>query len=333
MKHSKIYDVPTNIITGFLGSGKTSVILNLLQQRPAHERWAILVNEFGEIGVDGSLMQGQLLDHEGVFIKEVPGGCMCCTAGVSMQIALNQLLKEANPHRLLIEPTGLGHPIEILQVLSNKYNKNVLNIEKSITLVDARNLKDARYTEHDIFNQQIAIADIVVGSKSDLYTPSDKKALSDFINQKTLTPQYVGFIEHGNISLDLLLGPSKKLTTLTACDNHHSHANTSSIDDDLMLKSGFVKAINSGEGFQSIGWRFSAKTIFDRPTLYQFLKSLNVVRVKAVFNTADGMFGYNTAGDGIIETSLNKCKESRIEIINNNIDEQWEHELLKLIKS
>ncbi len=102
-----ILGVPTNIITGFLGVGKTSAILNLMANKPENERWAVLVNEFGEIGVDGSLVQGQQSEEQQVFIREVPGGCMCCAAGLPMQIALNQLLNEAKPDRLLIEPTGL----------------------------------------------------------------------------------------------------------------------------------------------------------------------------------------------------------------------------------
>ena len=60
MTNQKILAVPTNIITGFLGAGKTSAILHLLRQKPADERWAVLVNEFGEIGVDGSLLNGQV---------------------------------------------------------------------------------------------------------------------------------------------------------------------------------------------------------------------------------------------------------------------------------
>ena len=113
--------VPTNIITGFLGVGKTSTILDLLAQKPKHERWAILINEFGEVGIDGSLVQGFLKEDQQVFIKEVPGGCMCCAAGLPMQIALNQLLARAKPHRLLIEPTGLGHPIEVLETLDQPH--------------------------------------------------------------------------------------------------------------------------------------------------------------------------------------------------------------------
>ena len=96
--------VPTNIITGFLGVGKTTAILNLLKNKPENENWAVLVNEFGEIGIDGALMTDQ-----GAVIKEVPAGCMCCTAGVPMSVGINALLRQ-KPHCLLIEPTGLGHP-------------------------------------------------------------------------------------------------------------------------------------------------------------------------------------------------------------------------------
>ena len=109
-----VHAVPTNIITGFLGVGKTSTILHLLENKPGNERWAVLVNEFGEIGIDGSLFEGQRGDKQGVVIREVPGGCMCCAAGLPMQVALNQLLVKARPDRLLIEPTGLGHPKDCL---------------------------------------------------------------------------------------------------------------------------------------------------------------------------------------------------------------------------
>jgi G3E family GTPase len=69
---SRIKAVPTNIITGFLGKGKTSAILHLLKSKPDKERWAVLVKEFGEIGVDGSLFQGQHSEEGKVFIREVP---------------------------------------------------------------------------------------------------------------------------------------------------------------------------------------------------------------------------------------------------------------------
>ena len=124
-QNSGIKAVPTNIVTGFLGAGKTTAIVHLLQHKPKNERWALLVNEFGEIGIDGSLMQGQYTEEQGVFIREVPGGCMCCAAGLPMQIALNMLLAKSKPDRLLIEPTGLGHPKEVLEILSNEHYQDV----------------------------------------------------------------------------------------------------------------------------------------------------------------------------------------------------------------
>ncbi len=103
----------TNLITGFLGSGKTTSILHLLAQKPADEKWAVLVNEFGEVGIDGAL-----LADSGALLKEIPGGCMCCVNGLPMQVGLNTLLRQGKPDRLLIEPTGLGHPKQILDILT-----------------------------------------------------------------------------------------------------------------------------------------------------------------------------------------------------------------------
>ena len=169
--------VPTNIITGFLGAGKTTAIMHLLKDKPADERWAVLVNEFGEIGIDASLMGNEA----GVYIQQVPGGCMCCAASLTMQVALNALLQESRPHRLLIEPTGLGHPKEVMQVLSGEFYKTVLDIQATITLVDARNLNDARYTNHETFNQQLTMADRLVANKVDLYGAQEHENLVAYL--------------------------------------------------------------------------------------------------------------------------------------------------------
>ena len=202
--NTAILAVPTNIITGFLGAGKTSAILNLLKSKPADERWAILINEFGEIGVDGSIVQGQSHEDDGVYIREVPGGCMCCTAGLPMQIALTQLLRRARPHRLLIEPTGLGHPLEVLQTLSSDYNRDVLSIQKTLTLVDARNLADERYTSHATFRQQLSIADIVVANKDDLYSEEDRTALQSFVRGVCRPDTQIVHTQYGGVELHCL---------------------------------------------------------------------------------------------------------------------------------
>ncbi|MGF1749656.1 CobW family GTP-binding protein [Vibrio cionasavignyae] len=321
--------VPTNIITGFLGVGKTSAIVELMEHKPKDERWAILVNEFGEIGVDGSLLQGQKNAEQRVFIREVPGGCMCCTAGLPMQIALSQLLSEARPDRLLIEPTGLGHPKEVLQVLSTEHYRNVLSLQKNITLVDARQLSDSRYTSNETFNQQIAIADTVVGNKIDLYQPGDAEKLQAYVADVGRPMTKVIFTQHGAIPFADFEGD----TSIHEHPPHaHHHGHSKPLASELpMPESGLIKATNQGEGFESVGWRFSPNKHFDRQRLINLLIGLDVERMKAVFITKDGIFGYNMTVDGLTEVELNESTESRIEVISDYVDSALETQLIQCV--
>lgn len=332
MKHNNIKAVPTNLITGFLGVGKTSAMLYLLRNKPTNERWAILVNEFGEIGVDGSLLTGQYSEEQGIFIREVPGGCMCCAAGVPMKIALNQLLIRAKPDRLLIEPTGLGHPQEILKVLTSEHYQDVLLLEKTVTLVDARNLANKRYTSHDIFNQQIAIADIIIGNKVDLYKNADKEALKQYVSTYGQANTDVIFSTQGKMSIEKLAGASSSPILLAEFSRIHHHVTEKSpISNEALPECGFLKAINTGEGFHSIGWRFSINILFNRSKIVELLNNIKAERIKAVFNTNLGALGYNISENTLTETKLNTIKESRIEIIFHDRDDSIEAELMACI--
>ena len=114
-------NIPCTLVTGFLGAGKTTVINQLLATKPHDERWALLINEFGRIGIDGALLassQDNDLEQKNIAIREVSGGCICCTSQLPLQIAISRLLSEHHPQRLLIEPTGLAHPRELILQLS-----------------------------------------------------------------------------------------------------------------------------------------------------------------------------------------------------------------------
>lgn len=331
-----IHAIPTNIITGFLGVGKTTAILHLLKSKPNNERWAVLVNEFGEIGVDGSLFKGQSAEEGGVFIREVPGGCMCCAAGLPMQIALNQLLLRAKPQRLLIEPTGLGHPKEVIEVLSSPHYHNILDIQQSITLVDARKLHDSRYTNHATFNQQINIADVIVGNKQDLYLEGDKALLEQYITEHNKQTAPVFFTKQGQLDPTILYGSSKTAKNSIYNQAHNgnhrrSHESRSNESEEPIPECGYLKVQNSGEGYQSTGWRFASHKIFDRKRLYDYLTGLNVERMKAVFITPEGVFGYNATENTLTESELDDCFESRIEIITHKNQTICEKGLLKCI--
>jgi len=331
VKKGDIHAVPTNIITGFLGVGKTSAILHLLKHKPVNQRWAVLVNEFGEIGVDGSLIEGQLNQDQGIYIREVPGGCMCCAAGLPMQIALNQLLTQAKPDRLLIEPTGLGHPKEILQVLCAENYQGVLALQKTLTLVDARKLSDQRYTTHDTFNQQINIADTVIGNKLDLYQDGDKSRLVAYIKEHAQPHTNIAYCQYGEISESLLAGPTSAKGIKPSHHHHHEHKSKALASELEIPDCGFIKAVNQGEGFNSIGWRFSSTKTFDYNKLFAFLSGVKAERMKAVFITNSGVFAYNLTADSLTEMTMNESTESRIEIISDNLDSSLETHLMNCL--
>lgn len=324
---STLSAIPTNVITGFLGVGKSTAILHLLKQKPDHERWAVLVNEFGEVGIDGSLISGKESEAPGVFIREVPGGCMCCAAGLPMQIALNRLLIHAKPHRLLIEPTGLGHPQEVLAVLSAQYYKEVLDLQATITLVDARKITMPRYTEHVIFNQQLAIADVIVANKADQYEVEDFPALLDFLetrfgnNQVGLSSKSVFQVSQGELDIEWLAAPAREYQQ-EYHHHHHSDSGEQAVVEDFppitLPEEGFLCIDNQGEGFFSRGWVFSPEWVFDAAKLYGLLVGVDAERIKGVFVTAQGITAYNKADGVLTEFELDDCLDSRIECISTD---------------
>lgn len=330
--------VPTNIITGFLGVGKTTAILHLLKRKPSGERWAVLINEFGEVGIDGQLVQGSSRQQPGVYLREVPGGCMCCAAGLPMQVALNQLLSAARPDRLLIEPTGLGHPKEILQVLQRGAYRHVLSVQQIVTLVDARQLADTRYTHDEHFNQQIEVADIIVGNKADQYQPVDKERLRRYVERADRQPGSAAAVKlkftiNGNLDWSMLEGKTGYAASTTQSNSSHHHSESLALDTGRLPECGYVKKASTGDGYCSVGWRFREDMIFLRERLFGFLSGIDAERVKAVMNTEAGVYGYNVASGSLTELQLFGGGQSCIEIIAPAIDDDWEAQLLKCINA
>lgn len=313
---ARLQHIPTNIITGFLGVGKTTAIRQLLKQKPVGERWAILVNEFGEVGIDASLIAGDHSEESGIFIREVPGGCMCCAAGLPMQIALNMLLARAKPDRLLIEPTGLGHPKEVIGVLSNQVYRDVLDLQATLTLVDARKLSDKRYRDNDTYQQQLAIADIIVANKSDLYADDDYQQLVDYLEQSPgLAEKKRGQVEQGKLEIQWLSLPNLYITSQGGCS--HVHDTPASIEPVApeIPESGYLRVDNQGEGYFSSGWIFSSSLTFNYLQLYALLSGIQAERLKGVFITDEGVIGFNKVDDILSAIYLDDADESRVELI------------------
>ncbi|MET1255636.1 CobW family GTP-binding protein [Aliikangiella maris] len=325
--------IPTNIITGFLGVGKTTAIMHLLAQKDPTENWAILINEFGEVGIDEKLIAGQGRESS-VFMREVPGGCICCAAGLPMQVALNQLIVQAQPDRILIEPTGLGHPTEIIKQLSGTNYASILQLKATITLVDARKLVDKRYTQHETFNQQLAIADILVANKADQYAETDIERLNRYIIDKNWSKS-LKIVKNAAIDLTWLEQPNgysvshespvKPSVNQSKPDTqtHHakmSHHNTQSLPSN---DNGIIHIQNSDGEFASSGWIIEPSFVFDFTAVKALIDSIGAERLKAVMITEQGIIGFNKVNNELTIIELDEAMDSRLEIIGTESD-SWQ---------
>ena len=305
----------TNLITGFLGSGKTTSILHLLAQKPADEKWAVLVNEFGEVGIDGAL-----LADSGALLKEIPGGCMCCVNGLPMQVGLNTLLRQGKPDRLLIEPTGLGHPKQILDILTAAVYEPWIDLRATLCILDPRQLLDERAVSNDNFRDQLAAADIIVANKSDRETAESARALADWWQRWGGERRKVSAIQ-GNIDLTLLDEPRRNTAPLPASAEHaHRHPPTSGLAAlSLAEHQRWRRHLNNGQGLQGCGWIFDAETVFDTIGLLEWARLAPVGRVKGVMRIAEGAVRINRQGEDLhIETLSVAPPDSRIELISAN---------------
>lgn len=329
--------IPTHLITGFLGAGKTTLLRHWMSQKPADEHWAVLINEFGEIGIDDHLVGSPQTQASGLTVRQVPGGCLCCSAGLSLQVALNDLIRHVRPDRLLIEPTGLGHPRELLQTLSGSQYRGVLNLRAALTLVDARHLQSQRHREHPIFNDQLAVADVIVAHKSDTYTQADCDALEAYITQNHWQQTPLVYCQQGELSLDWLNQPCGFEPAPRATVRRES-APSDSIWQATMPDfpaSGVIQRSNEGEGYYSLGWMIEPAQLFDPMPLKAWLDSLGMERVKGAFITSSGIFGYNRAGLDAQWWPLDEISCSRLEIIDSSplASEGLTHSLLGCVHS
>ncbi|MFO0805350.1 MAG: GTP-binding protein [Gemmataceae bacterium] len=196
--------IPVNVFTGFLNVGKTTAIADLLKRKPATERWAVLQNEFGDATLDGAD------ESDGVSIREIGGGCVCCAAAPFLPVALHLLLLEANPDRLLIEASGLGHPERLLETLRLNYSDR-LDVRATVNLVDPSVFP--AMLENGVFFDQIAMADVLVFNKMDHAEPGILARFQDWANGLAPPKELIAATNFGRLEpawLDLPANPARE---------------------------------------------------------------------------------------------------------------------------
>ncbi len=154
-----------DIISGFLGAGKTTFIKKLIDQVYAGEKLVLIENEFGEIGIDGGFLK-----DAGIEITEMNSGCICCTLVGDFSEALQKVLKEYEPARVLIEPSGVGKLSDIVKAIKAVKKKAEIEINGRITVVDGKKAKLYLKNFGEFFEDQVKHASTIVVSRTQMMT-------------------------------------------------------------------------------------------------------------------------------------------------------------------
>ena len=213
-----------NLLFGFLGSGKTTLAKHLLAQRERDVKTAVIVNEFGEVGVDGDILKGDNVD-----VVELNSGCLCCTLRGSLMLAIEELRDKAHVQRVIVEATGIAQPGELLETLADSTLRGGLEVGPLVTVVDAFKFPKLLSMLGDFYMDQIENADVIVVNKIDLVSPAQ---LEDATRQlRELNPDAdLIFAEQGNVRPEELFdklrdGVLEKALAETATGAHDAPAN------------------------------------------------------------------------------------------------------------
>jgi G3E family GTPase len=211
--------VPVTILTGFLGAGKTTVLNRVLSESHG-QRVAVIVNEFGELGVDGDLVAGAAGD-----VVELANGCLCCaTRGQLLQAIHRVVSVSPPPEAILIETSGLADPFPVLSELAHSSLGDRVEVDGVITLVDASNF-DRNLDSAEAAFQQILAADLLLVNKTDLVDPSIPPLVEQGIRVLNPTAR-VALCVAGAVPLAVLLGNRVAASAAAARHGHgHTHAN------------------------------------------------------------------------------------------------------------
>lgn len=325
--------VPTNLITGFLGVGKTTAIRNLILQKPSDQRWAVLVNEFGDVGIDGAIIES--VGGEGIAVSEIAGGCFCCSSDAPIEFSLMELIRQSNPQRVLIEPTGLGHPAKVLETLRGSWFRGVVDLRATICLADSSDFGNPRVTNAEVFRDQLHLADIVVVNKLDQTPDSSRDEFLNYLQQMFPPKSHILTTTQGRIDVSYLDADITPERVPLFPDSHPLRAGDQPSHDrspiSLVLPGHPVRKESRQGERAACGWIFSPIDVFRRVDLFElFQGSLDVHRLKGVFNTGEERLLFNRVGGRLTCDSIPYRRDSRLEIILDQSDCDW-NEFEKLL--
>ena len=313
---------PVTILTGFLGAGKTTLLNHILSNQDGLKT-AVLVNEFGEIGIDNDLVVSTSAD-----MVELSNGCICCTINGELLEAVDRILKRPDPlDYLVVETTGLADPLPVAMTFLGSELRDQTRLDSIITLVDAENC-NARVFESEVGRSQIIYGDILLLNKTDLVSKERVKELEESLRSIKKDARILHSVK-GDVPLPLLMSvglfESDRVAT-KADHDHHDHDHHDHDHDHGHAHHGHDHADHLEiEGYTSLS--FSSDGPFSLRKFQNFLDNQlpeSVFRAKGIlwFNESEKRHVFHLAGKrfSIDDSDWDGERKNQLVLIGQEMD-------------
>ena len=269
-----------NLLFGFLGSGKTTLARNLLMANPSDQKMAVIVNEFGDVGIDGTILKGRE-EGQSIDMVELTSGCLCCSLKGSLLSAVEELSHKSKVDLVVIEATGVAEPEEMIETFSDPSFSATYDMGPMVTVVDIHKFMKIREILGPFYEAQVRNADVLILNKIDLVNAGELEKLRQEV--KSMNPSAdIIFTERCDIDpAQLLSGEESRvmasaLSKDTVSDEHsHNHDHRHAPAQSFVLDARSGTSRNALEvffrGLPDNVWRVKGFTQLDgKPVLVQF---------------------------------------------------------------
>lgn len=329
-----------DIISGFLGAGKTTLIKKLIEEAFQGQKLVLIENEFGEIGIDGGFLK-----DAGIQITEMNSGCICCSLVGDFTAALEQVIETYHPDRIMIEPSGVGKLSDVVGAVLRVGDKEDITINSMVTVADATKCKMYMKNFGEFYNDQIETASTIILSRTQTMKQDRLEKAVSLIQEKNkkgaqiiTTPwdqltgtQILQVIEKSsNLEQELL----KELEEHRHEEHHHEHHDHHDHEEECGC--GCHHHHHADEVFTSWGKETPAK--YSKEELADILHKLSeeteygmILRAKGMLSTQDGEWMYFDLVPGEYEIRTGSPDYTgRICVIGSQLQEEKLMELFHL---
>lgn len=308
-----------DIVFGFLGSGKTTLIANILKEWGQDEKIVVLVNEFGEVGIDGDLLASQ--DAQ---VVEMPSGCICCTLQVDFRAQLLDISKTFNPQRVMIEPTGVAQITQIMYIIHAELFKDIIKEIHNILVTDATNFIDFYRCNRHFVESQVGNAHVVLLNKCDKVKKIEALVTKDAIS--AINPKVpVLMTEFGAVEWGEYKSALSAVPYLSADFEAEPASPTEEVEEEGLIH---IHEEEDTLGYEAFGCTYELS--FDRQELEKLFQELlsstllgeDIVRAKGIFKVDNQWVVGQLASGEVSWQEIKSAQQSKISIIGRNLKKE-----------